>query len=228
MKKIKQKILLYTVIIAFTLPLFSQEKASESFAIEISLENTNLKRLPIYRNSISSLDISGDYIVGGTTAKEGLTPFIFVASIDERKLLNFIDIEKVVKGQRSVHSGFAKGKNGELFAGTIGNELEGATQGGHLIKVEVDKKGLIEIEDLGVPIPGEGIFSLIGNTLGKKLFGISYPSGFFFMYDIETKKTQIYKDIAPTEEDIATYKQYILKPEDFLCRALIEIGRAHV
>ena len=35
----------------------------ESFAIEVSLPNTELKRLPIYQNSISSLIVTGDYII---------------------------------------------------------------------------------------------------------------------------------------------------------------------
>jgi hypothetical protein len=39
----------------------------EAFAIEVSLDNTSLKRLPVYRNAISSLVVSGDYIVGGTS-----------------------------------------------------------------------------------------------------------------------------------------------------------------
>ncbi len=59
----------------------------ESFAIEVSLPNTGLKRLPVYRNSISSLIVTGDHIIGGTTAIEGLTPYIFVASMKERRVI---------------------------------------------------------------------------------------------------------------------------------------------
>ena len=35
----------------------------ENFAIEVSMPNTGLKRLPIYRNSISSLIVTGYYII---------------------------------------------------------------------------------------------------------------------------------------------------------------------
>ena len=58
----------------------------DAFAFEVSLDNTDLKRLPMYRNSISSLAVVGDHIVGGTSAKEGLNPFVFVASLKEQHL----------------------------------------------------------------------------------------------------------------------------------------------
>ena len=50
---------------------YSFFKPKGAFAIEVSLDNTNMKRLPIYRNAISSLSVVGDLIIGGTNASEG-------------------------------------------------------------------------------------------------------------------------------------------------------------
>ena len=46
-----------------------------------------------------------------------------------------------------------------------------------------------EVEDLGVPVEGEGIYCMIANADGTKLFGISYPSGCFFIYDLNSGET---------------------------------------
>lgn len=204
------------------IPLFAQHYKPQGFAIEVSLENTDLNRLPIYRNAISSLGVLGDYIIGGTSAKEGLTPFIFVASLSERKLINIEDLNKFIPEQRSVQSGFCKGKNNLFYAGTVANKVNGSIGDGHLLQVKIGTKGAINIEDLGVPVRGEGVFSLLCNSQGTMLYGISYPSGLFFIYNIKTRQTRTFKDIAPTNKDIATYKEYIVEPSDYLCGALIE------
>ena len=63
-----------------------------AFAIEVSLPNSDLKRLPINRNSISSLAVIGDHIIAGTSASEGLTPFIFTASLKDKKVTNILNL----------------------------------------------------------------------------------------------------------------------------------------
>jgi hypothetical protein len=55
-----------------------------------------------------------------------------------------------------------------------------------------------------------------------KLYGISYPSGNFFSFDIKSGKTKLFKDLAPKKEVIHSLdEQFSLKPEDFLSKALI-------
>src|SRR4051812_39018337 len=94
--------------LAFTAtPSFSQYtyfKPKEGFGIEISLSNSDLKRMPMYRNSIASLTVIGDNILGGTCANEKLAPYLFVASLSKRELVQLKDINDVLKGQRSIQS----------------------------------------------------------------------------------------------------------------------------
>lgn len=226
MKKHLRKTAIILIINIWLSPTFAQIYVPlNGFAIEVSLENTDLLRLPIYQNSISSLKVIDDYIVGGTSAERGLSPYVFVASLSKQKLIEFKDISKVINGQQSIQSGFYKGKEkNTLFAGTMptgsnNNKLNGS---GHLIQLEIDKMGTLDIKDLGIPILGEGIYSLISNSIGTMLYGISYPTGLFFSYNIETGYTRIFKNLLPSDKDINDIKTYILEPRDYLCRSLIQ------
>ena len=194
-----------------------------SFAIEVSLPNTELDRLPIYRNSISSLAILGDNIVGGTSATEGLTPFIFVASLSNREVTSILELDKTINGQRSIATGFSRGTENSLYAGTLANlKLNNPNPGGHLIELKVSKDGSVFIEDRGVPVAGEGIVALTCNSKGTMLFGVTHPSGYFFQYEVRTGLTTRYKDIQPTDQDLKSIGEYALEPMDYLCKALVE------
>ena len=192
----------------------------EAFAIEVSLDNSSLKRLPIYRNSISSLIVSGDQIIGGTTAEEKLTPFIFTASLSKREMTGIIDLNEIVPGQRSISTGFTKRKGNILYAGTLPDK-EGKGDG-HLIAITIGPTGGLSIKDLGIPIQGEGIFALTADAKGNILSGISYPTGIFFTYIIATKSVKTFKDISPSRKDLQLFSEYLLNPEDYLCKALME------
>ncbi len=70
-RKLLLKVFIVVILNSWITPLFAQYfYPLNGFAIEVSLENTDLKRLPIYRNSISSLKVVGDFIIGGTSANE--------------------------------------------------------------------------------------------------------------------------------------------------------------
>lgn len=220
----KKRILCWTFVIAClqASPLLAQYTLftpEGSFAIEVSLPNSELVRLPIYRNSISSLEVLGDYIVGGTSAREGLSPFVFAASLKERKLLHVKDLEEVAGGQQCISSGFARGKDNTLYAGTLAGK---DAPGGHLIGVTLGPDGAVNIRDLGVPVAGEGVFSLLCNSRGTTLYGITYPSGLFFQYDIATGKTKTYDDIAADEKARRVAREYSISPENYLGKALVE------
>ncbi len=195
----------------------------DNFAIEVSLPNTSLKRLPIYRNSISSLIVIGDHIIGGTSAREGLTPFIFTASLKHHQVLETSDMNEIIPGQRAILSGFCRGKNNTLFAGTLSNKAkDGSVGNGHLFKVDIGQEGTIHVTDLGIIIPGEGIFTLTIDTEKETLYGVSYPSGIFFTYKIEKKEIKTFNNISPTSQHIETFKEYELGPQNYLCKSLIE------
>ncbi len=220
----------YLILIMLSLwsgSLFSQYKffnPEDAFAIEASLPNSDLIRMPIYRNSIASLAVVGDYIVGGTAAKEGLSPFIFTASLSQKTMVDLKDMTHAIEGQQSIQSGFSRGNGDLLFAGTIAQKKDDGSDGdGHLIQVSITPKGTVTIEDLGVPVENEGIFSLVCNAEGTMLYGITIPSGKFFSYDIKNKQAKVYEDIIPTKRDVTTLKGgYSLNPGDYLGKSLVQ------
>ncbi len=192
-----------------------------SFAIEVSLENTKLKRLPIYRNSITSLCVVNDLIVGGTSTFNNSSPFLFIASIKKQDVTDIFDLKNRVTGQYAIRSGFVKDRSGNtLYAGTMPDGS--VSRDGHLLQIKIDNKGKLVVEDLGIPVSGEGVFALTGNDNGSVLYGISYPSGYFFSYNIKTEKTRIYKNTASSEAVVQTLnKSFSLTPKEFLSNALV-------
>ena len=226
MKKLTKILFVFLLMNQYSDSLWAQYtffSPKENFAIEVSLPNTELKRLPIYRNSISSLIVIGDHIIGGTSANEGLTPFVFVASLKQRQVVEIRDINEIIPGQQSILTGFSRGNNNTLFAGTLANKkTDGSMGDGHLFQTDIGQDGTINIKDLGIPIPGEGIFSLTLDAEKKTLYGVSYPSGLFFKYVIDTKEIKTYKNIAVTNRQINLLKEYDLGPQNYLCKSLIQ------
>ena len=217
------KILVFSFLISYADQLMAQYtffNPEGAFAIEVSLPNTELNRLPIYRNSIASLVIVGDYIIGGTAAEKGNTPFVFTASLSKRDVSSVFDLEEVIPGQQQIQTGFCKGINGKLYAGTLAHEAD-MQDGGHLFETSVDKNGGINIQDLGIPVPGEGVLTLTINAAKTMLFGITQPSGTFFTFNIVSGVTKQYTNITPTKKDLNVMKEYALSPKDYLCKALI-------
>lgn len=55
------------------------------------------------------------------------------------------------------------------------------------------------LEDLGIPVPHEGIYTLIRDRNSNMLFGLTYPGSFLFQFDPASGKTNV---IAPTNSQI--------------------------
>lgn len=215
----------YSLIALFFVPVIASAQYTffnpkGSFAIEASLESTDELRMPMYQNAMSSLTVSGDFILGGTTAEKGLSPLIFTSSLAQRKLTAIKQLEEVVKGQLSIGTGFSRAKSGNVFyAGTM--PQPGTGLGGHIIELQVNSQGRIAVKDLGEPVAGEGIFAMTFNPDRNECYGIVHPSGKFFSFNLKTGKSRVYDQTAPSAKDLETYHSFALKPEDFLGRALI-------
>ena len=61
---------------------------------------------------------------------------------------------------------------------------------GHLYKVSGISGDGPELEDLGVPVPGQGIYTMAADESRGLIYGITSPNGRFFVYDTTTGKTQ--------------------------------------
>ncbi len=210
-------ILVFLGVVVLLKAEFTFFTPSGSFAVEVSLDNSSLLRLPIYRNAITSLEVVGDTVVGGTSANAALSPFIFTVSLSKRRVEEVLDLSKIVAGQRAVQSGFARGEQGVLFAGTLPNRTG---EGGHLIEVRL-VNGRIEVRDLGSPVQGEGVFAVEANQQAPFVYGVSYPSGKFFVFDLRENRARLFEETVPSAKTLAFLSSYALKAEDILTRRLI-------
>ncbi len=69
-------------------------------------------------------------------------------------------------------------------------------EGGHLYRydpadeenVQVEIGQQCQLKDLGVPVPHDGIYTMTSSTRRPEIYGLTYPHGHFFVYDITTGK----------------------------------------
>jgi hypothetical protein len=193
-----------------------------SFAVEVSLENSPLPRLPIYRNAITSLAVVGDHVIGGTSASGGKSPFVFAVSLARRRLEQMRDLAEVVPGQRAIVSGFGRQDDGALCAGTL---PERVGDDGHLIELRLAADALT-MRDLGVPAPGEGVFAV--TVANGHVYGITHPSGRFFSYRLQDRAIRVFPETAPSPEELGELQPFVLEPADYLSRRLAVDGQGRV
>ena len=187
-----------------------------SFAAEVSLENSPYLRLPMYRNAITSLAITEGHVIGGTSARDGMSPFLFAVSLQSRRLEAIRDLAEAVPGQRALVSGFSRTAEGALVAGTLPSKEGGD---GHLIAVQ-RRGATLEVRDLGVPVPGEGVFAVSVDAARGVVYGISHPSGRFFVWRLSGAAATVFSETAPTAQQAQDLRGFVLRPEDYLSRRL--------
>lgn len=211
----------FAVALAFMpLPALGEElffTPAGSFAVEVSLDNSPYLRLPVYRNAITSLEVAGDYAIGGTSAQRGLSPYLFAVSLSKRRLEMAYPLETLIPGQRAIRSGFGRGAGGALYAGTMPDR---PGESGHIIKVQV-RGGNLDVADLGSPVAGEGIFALASDPRSGAVYGISHPSGRFFVFHEKDRRTSVHEETVPSKATLRSLDAYALKPDDYLSRRLI-------
>jgi hypothetical protein len=172
-----------------------------------SLEVVNLcdRGIPADERSTNALLASGNFIYCATS---GDVCHIFRFDPKTKALK---DLARIA-GPNTVLKGFAL-DGSTLYAGTMltRHQLwwEGRKRGGNYEELDANlyrideswKTGRLyritgadrnnpKMEDLGVPVPGEGIHTLALDSKRGLLYGITYPTGRFFIYNIKTGKTE--------------------------------------
>lgn len=56
-----------------------------------------------------------------------------------------------------------------------------------------------ELHDLGIPVPKNSIYALTINPSGDTIYGLTYPDGHFFIYDITANE---FKDLGEIDEEV--------------------------
>jgi len=114
-----------------------------------------------------------------------------------------------LQGVTTVHRSLVISKAGYVYIGTAkqvdnnGQGYEGYA-GGHLLKyipkndeskpIRIDTP--LDVTDLGIPIRGEAVYTLAIDRERDSIYGLSYPHGQFFSYDIAAAKFAVHGKVA--------------------------------
>jgi hypothetical protein len=102
-----------------------------------------------------------------------------------------------LKGVTTVHRSLVVSRNGEVYIGA-------GDPDGHLLKytpgrdeakpIRVDVP--CQVADLGIPVPGEGLYALAIDRAGDVIYGLTTPNGQFFSYSIPGAKFTVHGRVA--------------------------------
>lgn len=204
-----------------------------------------VNEIPENSSAITSLCTAHDgKIYGGTSGEESYM-FLFDPKINKVRHLGKIEGEEgihhsLVEGKDScIYIGtgknmfkkipISKGGIGEdrLIDKSLWRDIKNHFQtygGGHLYKYNPKQSNKnvklpdmqCELEDLGIPLTNNSIYALTINSQRDEIYGITYPDGHFFIFNIDKKK---FSDLGTIDEEIVFHG-----PERYwrtLSRALI-------
>ena len=204
-----------------------------------------VNEIPANSSAVTSLLTAGDGKIYGATSGEETYLFMFDPVINKVRHLGKIKGQQgihhsLVEGKDGcIYIGTGKDMFEEISLSKGGIGLEETIDkslwkdiknhfkeysGGHLYrynpKLSNNKVKLpqmpCEAEDLGIPMANNSIYALAINPKGDEIYGITYPDGHFFIYNIQEKK---FIQMGPVDEKIVFHG-----PERFwrsLPRALI-------
>ena len=69
-------------------------------------------------------------------------------------------------------------------------QIRGSFNTGHLYRITGIEEPDPQIQELGTPVPGQGIHTMAMDRTRGLIYGLTYPGGRFFIYDTKTDKTQ--------------------------------------
>jgi hypothetical protein len=159
--------------------------------------------IPSDESAIRSLCIAPSGAVYGATS--GRRSHLFVLHPQH----GWVHPLGLLKDVTTVHRSVVADADGVIYiGGSIGVDINGAGYqgyaGGHLLRyipadeeakpIRIDAE--CPVEDLGVPVSGEGIYTLAIDRARRTIFGLSYPSARFFSYSIAGKKFTVHGGVA--------------------------------
>jgi hypothetical protein len=115
---------------------------------------------------------------------------------DGEKIEHLLNVSGMLPGQTSI-TDLAPGQNNMFFGTTstyneIFDDQNKKYEGGHLISFNTASN---KFEDLGVIAAGQGINCLAVDTVRSKVFGVTYPAGHLFSYDLKTSSTNDFGEV---------------------------------
>jgi sugar lactone lactonase YvrE len=159
--------------------------------------------IPADESAIRSLAVAPNGALYGATS--GRRSHLFVLF----PVHGYVQPLGYLEGVNTVHHSLVVSRTGDVYLGTsagVDNGGEGYDKypGGHLLRYQPDndeRKPLrvdapCPVADLGVPVAGEGVYSLAIDRERNVIYGLTYPNGHFFSYSIATGKFAVHGKVA--------------------------------
>ena len=208
---VERILLIATLFCSTCLPVAAQRDATYDYSVvsqvRIDLRDLGyppLDVIPSGESAIRALAVAPDGKVYGATS--GDRSHLFVLEPQHGYVVPLGRLP-----DKTVHHALAVGANGDVYIGgalAVDNNGEGYGKyaGGHLLKyapkggrTSIQIEAVCPVEDLGIPVQGQGIYAL---TIDRKLgviYGLTYPEGDFFSYNTATKAFKTHGQVAKTK-----------------------------
>ncbi len=160
--------------------------------------------IPPDESAIRSLAVAPSGAVYGATSGRRSHLFVLYPRHGYVQPLGYL------KGVTSVHRSVVVAANGDVYiGGSIGVDNNGqgysGYAGGSLLRyrpgpndeekpIRMDTE--CSVEDLGIPVAGDGIYTLAIDRGRNVIYGLTYPTGRFFSYSIADGKFAIHNGVA--------------------------------
>ncbi len=185
----------------------------------------DINEIPVNSSAITSLITGRDGIIYGCTSGEEAYLFLFNPKTNKVKHLGKIPghsgVHHALAEDKDGNIYIGSGKNmfedfslskwgeeGDRFDVTLWKDIKmhfSDYPGGHLFRynpAESNAKVKLantntELEDLGMPLANNSIYALTINPAGDEIYGLTYPDGHFFIFNIATNKITELGEIDP-------------------------------
>jgi outer membrane protein assembly factor BamB len=216
------RVLLAMLAVSFAVPGLLAQRTESMDAVVVPQNRITMRELgwppvdviPEDEKGITSLVVAPDgTIYGGTTGFQAHLFALKPAGALARPLGK-------VPGARSIHHSLVAPEDGMIYFGTSlwnrgrldlrGKDIVGAYEnfpGGHIYRFDPkeEEKSRVRthwadpardcpgLTDFGIPVAGDGIHALVGQ--GNELYGVSFPGGSFFVFDIARRAVSFRQNI---------------------------------
>jgi len=160
--------------------------------------------IPPDESAIRSLAVAPNGAVYGATSGHRSHLFVlypqhgFVQPLGYLKDVTTVHRSLVVAGNGDVYIGGSIGvdNDGQGYGGYSGGHLLRYTPGANDEEKPIRVNAECPVQDLGIPVRGDGIYTLAIDGARQVIYGLTYPTARFFSYSIADGKFAVYGAVA--------------------------------